>query len=52
MYFKVKVVTPNQYAAWIAGFYDTNAAQAASKATSQQTSSLVPSKPTASSGAN
>ena len=52
MYFKVKVVSPSQYATWIAGFTDATTAQAASKATSQQTSSLVPSKPTASSGAN
>ena len=52
MYFKVKVVSPSQYAAWIASFTDANAAQASSKATSQQTSSLVPSKPTASSGAH
>jgi len=48
----VKVVSPRQYAAWIASFTDANAAQASSKATSQQTSSLVPSKPTASSGAH
>jgi cytochrome c oxidase subunit 2 len=52
MYFKVKVVSPSQYATWIAGFTDAATAQAASKATSQQTSSLVPSKPTASAGAN
>jgi cytochrome c oxidase subunit 2 len=52
MFFKVKVVTPSEYAAWLATFSDSAAAQAAANATSQQTSTHVPSKSTASLGAN
>jgi cytochrome c oxidase subunit 2 len=50
MFFKVKVVSPSDYRAWLQGFTSSSAAQAASNATNQQTSSLVPSKSTSSSG--
>ncbi len=55
MYFKVKVVTPSQYASWLATFNNASSASAASAAqTAQQTQNAthVPSKTTASSGAN
>ena len=52
MFFRVKVVTPAQYQAWLASFTDATAAQAAQTATNQQTSSQTPSKSTSSSGAN
>ena len=45
MYFRVKVVSQSQYAAWIASFNnpaDEAAAKAAAKTTYQQTSSVVP----------
>lgn len=52
MFFKVKVVSPSAYATWLASFSSPSAAQTAANATAQQTSSNVPSKSTASSGAN
>ncbi len=48
MWFRVKVVSQSDYASWIATFNNPTAeaaAKAASKTTSQQTASLVPSKP-------
>ena len=50
MYFRVKVVSPAAYQTWLASFTDSASAAAASNATSQQTSSLVPSKSTSSHG--
>ena len=50
MYFKVKVVSPAAYQTWLASFTDSASAAAASNATNQQTSSLVPSKSTSSHG--
>jgi cytochrome c oxidase subunit 2 len=55
MFFKVKVVTQSQYVAWLASFNSASAASAANAAVTaqqQQTSTHVPSKPTASSGAH
>ena len=52
MFFNVKVVSPSAYASWLASFNNASAAQAAAQATAQQTSTHVPSKPTASSGAH
>ena len=46
MWFKVKVVTPSQYTAWLQSNYDPTAYAAAQAATKQQTSSIVPTKPT------
>lgn len=53
MWFRVRVVTQSQYTKWIAGFSNSqasSAAQAAATIQKQQTATLVPSKPTASSG--
>jgi cytochrome c oxidase subunit 2 len=47
MFFRVKVVSQSQYAAWIATFNnpaDAAAAKAAAKTTYQQTSAIVPAK--------
>ena len=52
MFFKVKVVTMDQYTAWLNSFQNTAAAQISQTATQQQTASHVQSKITASSGAN
>ncbi len=55
MFFNVKVVTMSQYRTWLNSFSGSSAATAASAANtaqSQQTSSITPSKPTASHGAN
>jgi cytochrome c oxidase subunit 2 len=52
MFFQVKVVTMVQYTAWLNSFQNSAAAQSSQTVTQQQTSSLVPSKTTASSGAN
>ena len=52
MYFQVKVVTMGQYNAWLSSNANPSAAQASNTANQQQTSTQVPSKPTASSGAN
>jgi cytochrome c oxidase subunit 2 len=46
MWFKVKVVTPSQYTSWLQTNYDPTAYAAAQAATKQQTSSIVPTKPT------
>ncbi|HWD95858.1 MAG TPA: cytochrome c oxidase subunit II [Acidimicrobiales bacterium] len=46
MWFKVKVVTPSQYSTWLQSNYDPTAYAAAQAATKQQTSSIVPTKPT------
>jgi cytochrome c oxidase subunit 2 len=46
MWFKVKVVTPSQYTTWLQSNYDPTAYAAAQSATKQQTSSVVPTKPT------
>jgi cytochrome c oxidase subunit 2 len=46
MWFKVKVVTPSQYTTWLQNNYDPTAYAAAQSATKQQTSSVVPTKPT------
>ncbi len=50
MFFRVKIVTPAQYQTWLASFTSSSAAQAASTATGQQTSSVVPTKSTSSTG--
>jgi cytochrome c oxidase subunit 2 len=52
MYFQVKVVTMDQYNSWLSSNSNPSAAQASNTANQQQTSTHVPSKPTASSGAN
>ena len=53
MFFQVKVVTMDQYSAWLKSFSNNaGAAQAAQTATQQQTSSNVQSKTTHSSGVN
>ena len=52
MFFNVKVVTMNQYNAWLASTANPAAALAAQKATEQQTSTRVPTKPTSSHGVN
>ena len=55
MWFRVKVVTPDQYQAWLASYDNptaASAAKAAGVATKQQISSIVPSKPTSSKGDN
>ena len=52
MFFQVKVVSKDQYRAWLASFSNATAAQAAQAATQQQTSSHVQSKTTHSSGVN
>jgi cytochrome c oxidase subunit 2 len=46
MWFKVKVVTPSQYTSWLQSNYNPTAYAAAQSATKQQTSSIVPTKPT------
>ena len=52
MFFNVKVVTMNQYNAWLASTANPAAALAAKKATQQQTNTHVPTKPALSHGAN
>ena len=52
MVFRVKVVTMSQYTAWLASNANASAALAAQNATSQQTSSVVPTKPAKSQGNN
>ena len=51
MFFSVKVVSMADYTTWLNSFQNGSAAQASQTATQQQTSSLVPSKSTASLGA-
>jgi cytochrome c oxidase subunit 2 len=46
MWFRVKVVSQSQYAAWLKNRANAAAAAAAAAATNQQTSSIVPTKPT------
>ncbi len=46
MWFRVKVVSASAYSAWLSANANTGAAAAASSATNQQTSSIVPTKPT------
>lgn len=46
MLFRVKVVTPSQYDAWLKSHYNPTAYAAAAAATKQQTSSVVPTKST------
>jgi cytochrome c oxidase subunit 2 len=53
MWFRVDVVTPAQYAKWVATFNTVagaKAAEAAALATKEGTSSVVPTNPTGSSG--
>jgi cytochrome c oxidase subunit 2 len=50
MYFRVRVVAMDQYNAWLSSNANPSAAQASNAANQQQTSTQVPSKPTASSG--
>ena len=52
MVFRVKVVTRSQYEAWLASRANAGVAQASRSATNQQTSSIVPTKPTKSKGDN
>jgi cytochrome c oxidase subunit 2 len=52
MFFKVKVVSQSQYQTWLKNNYNATAAQAAASATKLQTSSVVPTKPAKSIGAN
>ena len=55
MFFNVKVVSMAKYQAWLASFNNpasASTASAANTAQRQQTSSIVPSKPYASNGAN
>ena len=52
MFFSVKVVSMSDYTTWLNSFQNGSAAQAAQSATQQQTSSVVPSKTTKSSGVN
>ena len=52
MFFRVRVVTPTQYQAWLTANANSVAATAAAKATKQQTSTHTPTKPTLSGGAN
>ena len=52
MVFRVKVVTPTQYSAWLAANANSLAASAAQSATGQQTSSVVPTKPAYGGGSN
>jgi cytochrome c oxidase subunit 2 len=51
MFFRVKVVTPSQYTAWLASTANPSAAKASATANHQQLSSHVPSKSTKSTGA-
>ncbi len=46
MWFRVKVVSQSQYATWLKSKANAAAAAAAQAATNQQTSSIVPTKPT------
>ena len=46
MWFKVKVVSDSDYSAWLKSNANSAAAAAAATATNQQTSSIVPTKPT------
>ena len=50
MFFKVKVVTGAEYRTWLNANANATAASADQSATNQQTSSIVPSKPTSSTG--
>ena len=50
MFFKVKVVTGAEYRAWLNANANATTASADQSATNQQTSSIVPSKPTSSTG--
>lgn len=52
MLFRVKVVTPAQYQAFLSSYTNGAAAAAAATATGQQTSSITPSKSTSSQGDN
>ena len=52
MFFNVKVVTKDQYTAWLASTANPAAALAAKMATQQQTTTRVPTKPATSHGAN
>ncbi|MDE3044690.1 MAG: cytochrome c oxidase subunit II [Acidobacteriota bacterium] len=52
MFFNVKVVSKSAYQTWIANQNNVGAAQAAATANQQQTNTVVPTKPTASSGVN
>jgi cytochrome c oxidase subunit 2 len=52
MFFRVKVVSQSEYAAWLASNANAGAAQAAQAATNQQTSSVVPTKSSKSEGNN
>lgn len=52
MFFNVKVVSQSAYQTWIASQSNAGAAQAAATANQQQTNTVVPTKPTASSGVN
>lgn len=52
MVFRVKVVTAGEYQSWLLSNYNPSAAQAAATATQQQTSSIVPTRPSKSQGNN
>ena len=52
MFFRVKVVTASEYQSWLQSNYNPSAAQAAATATQQQTSSIVPTRPSKSQGNN
>lgn len=52
MVFRVKVVTMPQYTQWLASHADAAGALASKTATGQQTSSVVPTRPTSSEGDN
>jgi heme/copper-type cytochrome/quinol oxidase subunit 2 len=52
MFFQVKVVTMPQFNAWLSSKANAATALAAEKATNQQTSSVVPTKPFKSQGDN
>jgi cytochrome c oxidase subunit 2 len=52
MWFRVKVISPSAYAAWLTKNANALAASAANTATNQQTSSIVPTKPTKTGGSN
>ncbi len=46
MWFRVKVVSDSEYSSWLQSHYNPTAYAAATAATKQQTSSIVPTKPT------
>ena len=55
MYFRVKVVTPSEFKAWVAKFNTpegARAAEAAALASKQQLSSIIPTRPTTNHGVN